>query len=48
MKDHKGDKSKPDSGAAPASDPLLTASDDDEEPAEVMMIEVPWMQPYLA
>jgi hypothetical protein len=47
-KDCKGDKSKPESRAAPASDPLLTASDDDEEPEEVMMIEIPWMQQYLA
>jgi ribonuclease HI len=47
-KDRKGDKSKLDSGAAPASDPLIAASDGDEEPEEIMMIEIPWMQPYLA
>ena len=47
-KDCKGDKSKPDSGATPAPDSLLTASDDDEEQEELMMIEIPWIQQYLA
>nr|XP_051222122.1 uncharacterized protein LOC127340407 [Lolium perenne] len=42
----KKDKSKKGSGAAAA--PESHVSDEEEEPEEVMMIEIPWMQSYLA
>ncbi|XP_051220987.1 uncharacterized protein [Lolium perenne] len=42
----KKEKSKKDSGAPAA--PEAHTSDDEEEPDEVMMIQVPWMQVYLA
>ena len=42
----KKDKPKKASGAAAAPEP--STSDEEEEPEEVMMIQLPWMQTYLA
>ncbi|XP_051228992.1 uncharacterized protein [Lolium perenne] len=42
----KKEKAKKDSGAPAAQETHI--SDDEEEPEEVMMIEVPWMQVYVA
>jgi hypothetical protein len=42
----KGKKS--DSGAAPSLDTPPELEEEDEEPEDVLMIEVSWMQPYLA
>jgi hypothetical protein len=43
-----GAKLKKGSGAASASEPPLPISEKTMAPVEVLMIEVPWMQPYLA
>ena len=42
----KKDKPKKASGAVAAPEPHIL--DEEEEPEEVMMIQIPWMQTYLA
>jgi hypothetical protein len=44
----KKNKEKSDSGAAPSSDISPEPEEEDEEPEDVFMIEIHWMQPYLA